>query len=49
VDSDTAEMALILHVLASIGIVDFHVGLVREQPEPVGRSWVVRELGEEVP
>jgi hypothetical protein len=48
VDSDTDEMARILHVLASIGNVDFHLGLVTEQPEPVGCSWVVHELGEEV-
>jgi hypothetical protein len=50
VDSDTDEMALILRVLAKIGNVDFHVGRVTEQPEPIGRSGVLRELADgEVP
>ena len=44
IDSDAEEMALILRVLAKVGNVDIHVGLVTEQPEPVYRSGVVREL-----
>ena len=43
-DCDTDEMALILRVLAKVGNVDVHVGLVTDQPEPVYRSGVVRAL-----
>ena len=38
IDSDADEMALIARVLARIGNVDIHVGLVGDQPEPVYRS-----------
>ncbi len=44
VDSDSDEMALIARVLARVGNVDIHVGLVTDQPEPAGRSGVVRDL-----
>ncbi len=44
IDSDRDEMALIGRVLARIGNVDIHVGLVTDQPEPVYRSGVVRGL-----
>jgi len=44
IDSDSDAMALILRVLARVGNVDIHVGLVTEQPEPVSRSGVVRAL-----
>ena len=43
IDSDTDEMSLIMRVLARLGNVDIHVGLVTDQPEPVYRSGVVRE------
>jgi hypothetical protein len=43
-DSDRDEMALIGRVLARIGNVDIHVGLVTDQPETVYRSGVMREL-----
>ncbi len=43
IDCDVDEMVLILRVLAKVGNVDIHVGLVTEQPEPVYRSGVVRE------
>jgi hypothetical protein len=44
VDSDRDELALIVRVLAGVGNVDIHVGLVTDQPEPIHRSGVVREL-----
>lgn len=44
IDSDRDEMALITRVLTRIGNVDFHVGLVTDQPEIVHRSGIVREL-----
>ena len=44
VDSDHDEMALIGRVLARVGNVDIHVGLVTDQPEPISRSGVVRDL-----
>jgi hypothetical protein len=43
-DCDCDEMALIGRVLALVGNVDIHVGLVTDQPEPVYRSGVVRDL-----
>jgi hypothetical protein len=43
-DCDADEMALILRVLGKVGNVDVHVGLVTDQPEPVYRSGVVRDL-----
>jgi hypothetical protein len=44
IDCDRDEMALIGRVLAQVGNVDIHVGLVTDQPEPVYRSGVVRNL-----
>jgi hypothetical protein len=44
VDSDRDEIALIGRVLALVGNVDIHVGLVTDQPEPIYRSGVVRDL-----
>lgn len=44
VDRDNDEMALIQRVLRRVGNVDIHVGLVTDQPEPAGRSGVVRDL-----
>jgi hypothetical protein len=44
IDSDRDEMALIARVLRRVGNVDIHVGLVTDQPEPVYRSGVVRDL-----
>jgi len=44
IDGDRDEMALIGRVLAMVGNVDIHVGLVTDQPEPVYRSGVVRDL-----
>ena len=43
-DSDHDELALIARVLAQVGNVDIHVGLVTYQPESVYRSGVVRDL-----
>src|SRR5207253_8981762 len=48
IDSDPDEMALIACVLARIGNVDIHVGLVTDQPEPVYRSGVMRELAPQI-
>lgn len=42
IDSDDDEMALIARVLSRLGNVDFHVGLVTDQAQPVHRSGVVR-------
>jgi hypothetical protein len=44
IDRDRDDMALIGRVLAQIGNVDIHVGLVTDQPEPIYRSGVVRDL-----
>jgi hypothetical protein len=44
IDSDVDEMALITRVLARLGNVDFHVGLVTDEPERVYRSGIVRDL-----
>jgi hypothetical protein len=44
VDSDRDEMKLITRVLAKIGNVDIHVGRVTDEPEPVFRSGVIRNL-----
>jgi hypothetical protein len=43
-DCDADEMSLIVRVLGKLGNVDVHVGLVTEQPEPVYRSGVLRDL-----
>jgi hypothetical protein len=44
VDSGDDKLALAVRVLAKIGNVAIHVGLVTEEPEPVARSGVRREL-----
>ena len=44
VGSGSDKLALALRVLAQVGNVDIHVGLVSEGPEPVSRSGV--RLGE---
>src|SRR4051794_17373403 len=44
IDRDADEMALITRVLARVGNVDIHVGLVTDAPAPVYRSGVVRDL-----
>ena len=44
IDRDRDEMALIVRVLARVGNVDIHVGLVTEHLEPVYRSGIVRDL-----
>lgn len=44
IDRDDDESALILRVLAKVGNVDIHVGLVTDYPAPAYRSGVVRDL-----
>lgn len=44
VDSGDQKLALALRVLAKVGNVAIHVGLVTEESEPVSRSGVRREL-----
>jgi uncharacterized protein (DUF3084 family) len=44
VDSGNDKVALALRVLAKIGNVSIHVGLVAEEPEPIFRSGVRREV-----
>ncbi len=44
VDSGEDKIELALRVLAKIGNVPIHVGLVTEEPEPVSRSGVRRDL-----
>ena len=44
VDSGDDKLALALRVLAKIGSVSIHVGLVTEEPAPLVRSGVRREL-----
>src|SRR5437764_11111793 len=44
VDSGDDRLALALRVLARVGNVDIHVGLVTEESEPVSRSGVRREV-----
>ena len=44
IDRDRDEMALIARVLARVGNVDIHVGLVAERLEPVCRSGLLRDL-----
>ena len=44
VDSGDNKLALALRVLAKIGNVSIHVGRVTEEPEPIARSGVRREL-----
>lgn len=44
IDRDHDEMVLIKRVLEQVGNVDVHVGLVTDEPEPIYRSGVVRNL-----
>ena len=44
VDSGDDKLALALRVLAKVGNVPIHVGLVTAEPEPVSHSGVGREL-----
>jgi len=44
VDSGDDKLALALRVLSRIGNVAIHVGLVTEEPDPVARSGVRREI-----
>jgi uncharacterized protein (DUF3084 family) len=44
VDSGDDKLTLALRVLAKIGNVSIHVGRVTEEPEPIARSGVRREL-----
>ena len=44
VDSGDDKLALALRVLAKVGNVAIHVGLVTEESEPVSRSGVRRKL-----
>jgi hypothetical protein len=44
VDSGNDKLALALRVLAKVGNVAIHVGLVTDEPEPVSRSGLRREL-----
>ena len=45
VDCGEDKLALALRVLAKVGNVAIHVGLVTEEPEPIARSGVRRDLG----
>ena len=44
VDSGDDELGLALRVLAIVGNVPIHVGLVTEGPEPIFRSGLLREV-----
>jgi hypothetical protein len=44
VDSGDDKLALALRVLAKVGNVAIHIGLVSEEPEPMARSGLRREL-----
>jgi len=44
VDTGDDKLALALRVLARVGNVAIHVGLVTEEPEPISRSGVRREV-----
>ena len=44
VDSGEDKLALALRVLTKVGNVAIHIGLVTDQPAPVSRSGVRREL-----
>jgi hypothetical protein len=44
VDAGDDKLALALRVLAKVGNVAIHVGLVSEEPEPISRSGVRREV-----
>ncbi len=44
VDSGNDKLTVALRVIAKIGNVAIHVGLVTEEPEPLSRSGVRREL-----
>ena len=45
VDSGPNRLEVALHVLQRVGNVDIYVGLVSDQPEPITRSGVRRDLG----
>jgi hypothetical protein len=45
VDNGNDKLALALRVLDKVGNVAIHVGLVTEEPEPIARSGVRREMG----
>ena len=45
VDAGTARLEVAMRVLKLIGNVDIYVGLVSEEPEPIYRSGVRRDLG----
>src|SRR6185503_16913269 len=45
VGASADRLALALEVLARVGNVDIHVGLVTEAPAPISRSGVRRDLG----
>jgi len=44
VDSGEAKLALALRVWAKIGNVAIHVGLVAQEPEPISRSGIRRNM-----
>jgi len=44
VDSDNDRVELIFRVLDKVGNVSIHVGFVGDEPEPISRSGVVRDL-----
>jgi hypothetical protein len=44
VDSGDDKLALALRVLAKVGNVPIHVGLVTEEPETIARSGIRREI-----
>lgn len=44
VESGDEKLALALRVLSRLGNIDIHVGLVTDEPAPIARSGVRREL-----
>lgn len=44
VDSDEDKMELALRVLRRLGNIDIHVGFVTDEPAPIARSGVRREV-----
>jgi hypothetical protein len=44
VDSGDEALSVALRVLARVGNVDIHVGLATEEPEPISRSGIIREI-----
>jgi hypothetical protein len=43
-DAGDNALTVALRVLARVGNVDIYVGLVTDEPEPVGRSGIVRNI-----